>query len=34
MVLVEEFSYGVYKAQLIRAADQQDGGGFAHGLRE
>ena len=32
MVLVEEFGDRVYKAQLIRAADQQDSGGFAHGV--
>ena len=24
----------VYEAKLIRAADQQDSGGFAHGLKE
>ena len=32
MVAVEEFGDGVDEASLIRAADQEDSGGFAHGM--
>ena len=31
VVAGEEFGDGVDEANLIRAADQKDGGGFAHG---
>ncbi len=32
MVAGEEFGDGVDDANLVRAADQEDGGGFAHGV--
>ena len=32
VVAGEEFGDGVDEANLVRAADQEDGGGFAHGV--
>ena len=33
VVVGEELGDGVDEADLIRAADQENGGGFAHGVR-